>query len=166
MKLLKMVLLGALVPMVAYAAPPPDQTGGNAPDQGTSQDTSSMNQDTTSTQSGTGFGLKAKPMTAEQRSAKGGPNVSGLTVTAVDPGSPAEKAGVRVGDVLTKIDGNPVNSTDDLTKAYSQDQKGGKSHATLQIMRDQQKMNLKAAIESNSETQPNQQSTKQPSAGY
>ena len=40
---------------------------------------------------------------------------SGAQVTSVVSGSPADNAGLKAGDVITAIDGNPVTSADDLT---------------------------------------------------
>jgi serine protease Do len=37
----------------------------------------------------------------------------GAYITSVNPGSPAEKAGIQPGDFITKIDGQPVVSADD-----------------------------------------------------
>ncbi|HEU5216622.1 MAG TPA: trypsin-like peptidase domain-containing protein [Gaiellaceae bacterium] len=42
---------------------------------------------------------------------------SGARVTQVVPGSPADKAGLEKGDVITSFDGRPVNSADVLTAA-------------------------------------------------
>jgi Do/DeqQ family serine protease len=41
----------------------------------------------------------------------------GAVVTQVVPDSPADKAGIKVGDVIASIDGKPVNSTDELSNA-------------------------------------------------
>ncbi len=40
----------------------------------------------------------------------------GLVVTAVQPGGPAASAGIRPGDVITSIDGEPAQSPDQLTE--------------------------------------------------
>ena len=60
------------------------------------------------------LGLQAQ--TIPNVSSEGGAS-SGLFVTAVDPGGPAEQAGIRVGDVITKIDGQPAASVAVLEKA-------------------------------------------------
>ena len=39
---------------------------------------------------------------------------SGIMVVAVEPESPAEKAGVMIGDILVALDGTPVRDTDDV----------------------------------------------------
>jgi putative serine protease PepD len=57
-------------------------------------------------------GVQATPVTPEVASSNG---VSpGLYVTAVDPTGPAHGAGLRVGDIITTIDGQPAQSTDQL----------------------------------------------------
>ncbi|MCE5242203.1 MAG: ChaN family lipoprotein [Syntrophobacteraceae bacterium] len=43
----------------------------------------------------------------------------GVAVTGVVPGSPAERAGIRKGDVLLSIDGNPVSTLDDIHRALA-----------------------------------------------
>jgi putative serine protease PepD len=45
----------------------------------------------------------------------GDAQTSGAQVTSVVSGSPADKAGVKAGDVITAIDGDTVTSADDLT---------------------------------------------------
>lgn len=44
---------------------------------------------------------------------------NGAKVTEVTPGSPAEKAGLKVGDIITKVDEAAVTSPEDLSKAVS-----------------------------------------------
>jgi putative serine protease PepD len=44
-------------------------------------------------------------------------STSGAQVTSVVSDSPADKAGLKAGDVITAIDGNTVTSADDLTAA-------------------------------------------------
>jgi S1-C subfamily serine protease len=50
----------------------------------------------------------------------------GLLVAHVEPGSPAEKAGTLIGDVLIELDGKPVAATDDVQDVLHS-QKPGKS---------------------------------------
>lgn len=47
------------------------------------------------------------------------PNLTGAWVLAVDPGSAAEKAGFKVGDVVTIYDGAPIHGFADLQKAVA-----------------------------------------------
>ena len=60
------------------------------------------------------FGLQAQtiPQVASE-----GASSAGLYVTVVDPGGPAEQAGIRVGDVITEVEGQPAASVATLEKA-------------------------------------------------
>lgn len=55
------------------------------------------------------LGLDAEPLSAGE-----GRSSEGLLVTAVDTGGPAQAAGLRVGDVITAIDGKAAKATDQL----------------------------------------------------
>ncbi len=48
----------------------------------------------------------------------------GATVTGVVPGGPAQDAGLRTGDVIRAVDGQPVDSPDDLTAILDKHQPG------------------------------------------
>src|SRR4051794_1287461 len=50
----------------------------------------------------------------------------GAEVQNIVPGGPAEKAKLRTGDVITKIDGQPVKSPSDVSAAVNQKQPGDK----------------------------------------
>jgi putative serine protease PepD len=43
--------------------------------------------------------------------------MTGLAVTEVDPGGPAEEAGLKVGDIIVAVEGHPARSVDPLTLA-------------------------------------------------
>jgi serine protease DegQ len=55
----------------------------------------------------------------------------GLAVTGIEPGSPAERAGVRQGDLIVSVDGQAVNSVADLRSALAKD----KSNVRLRVRR-------------------------------
>jgi putative serine protease PepD len=59
-----------------------------------------------------GFGMHVQPITHELAQAIG--TSTGLFVEAVAPGGPADDAGLRPGDVIDEIDGEPANSIDAL----------------------------------------------------
>jgi putative serine protease PepD len=56
------------------------------------------------------FGLQATPIVGRDGRA------TALFISAVDPGGPAERAGIQVGDVLTTVDGRPATSISQLEK--------------------------------------------------
>ena len=47
------------------------------------------------------------------------PSVKGALVSGVDPGSPAEKAGMKQGDVITSYNGRQVEDNNQLRNAVS-----------------------------------------------
>jgi putative serine protease PepD len=58
------------------------------------------------------LGFGATPVSPETATTSG--PAPGLYVTAVDPSGPAQAAGLRVGDVITTIGGQPADSVDQL----------------------------------------------------
>ena len=58
-----------------------------------------------------GVGTRTLPASVAQRYGM----VEGAYVTAVTPGGPGEKAGIREGDIITAIDGQPVAGSTELT---------------------------------------------------
>jgi len=60
-------------------------------------------------------------------------NPNGAQVQTVVPGGPAEKAGLRPGDLIKSLDGQPVRDPSDLSSAIDVKKPGDK--VTLQIER-------------------------------
>ena len=63
------------------------------------------------------LGIMASPMTPDLRNYFSAPSDRGVLVAHVAPGSAAERAGLRVGDILLDVSGRPVRSSDDVTSA-------------------------------------------------
>ena len=79
------------------------------------------------------IGVGIQPVTKEMAESFGLPKASGALVNAVEPGSPAEKAGIQVSDVITRFDGKPVSSADDLVRMVGNTKPGTK--AQVQVWR-------------------------------
>jgi serine protease Do len=58
----------------------------------------------------------------------------GAIVSDVTPGSPAEKAGLKPGDVVVGVDGRPVEDSNDLSRYIAS--KAPQSVARLRVLRD------------------------------
>lgn len=56
------------------------------------------------------LGISIQPLHRELASHWGIPDVHGVIVGSVNRGSPAEHAGLRVGDIITRLDGEPVRA--------------------------------------------------------
>ncbi len=82
------------------------------------------------------------PQLSEYFGAKDG----GVLVTSVTPDSPAAKAGLKAGDVITSIDGGRVRRTEDLIDQL-RDKDGD---VTVGILRDKQESSVKATLEETS----------------
>jgi serine protease Do len=61
-------------------------------------------------------------------------NASGALVTQVDPNTPGSKAGLKVGDVITKMDGRTVTDAGQLQVEVGQQEPGTTVH--LDVIRD------------------------------
>ena len=72
------------------------------------------------------------------------PDVNGALVQDVTPGGPAEKAGLKAGDVIRKFNGQPVDGSDELTTTVANSSPG--TEATLEILRDGKPMTVKLAL--------------------
>ena len=70
------------------------------------------------------IGVRPIPMTPELRKHFGAPEDAGVFVGSVEKGSPAEKAGMAVGDILTSVDGNAIESPRQLSHAVRHRKEG------------------------------------------
>jgi len=69
---------------------------------------------------------------------------SGVTVSSVTPGSPAEQAGLKVGDTIVAIDGKPVKNGDELVSDIAGRKPGSK--ITVGFIRNTKKQEVTATI--------------------
>jgi serine protease Do len=72
-------------------------------------------------------------------------NAIGAVVTQVEPDSPGAKAGLKVGDVITRIEGNEVSDAGELQVEVGQKNPGTTIH--LQVMRDGKNVEVPVTLE-------------------
>ena len=68
----------------------------------------------------------------------------GVLVSSVEAGSPAEKAGLKAGDIVTEVDGQKVEDSDGLTRALSAKEEG---EVTLTVVRDRNRRTVRVTPE-------------------
>src|SRR5256714_4337178 len=73
------------------------------------------------------------------------PQESGVIVSAVTPDSPAQRAGLREGDVIVALDGKPVAGVDDLHRLLTDAHVGLSS--SLTVLRWTQKLELQVVLQ-------------------
>jgi serine protease Do len=71
---------------------------------------------------------------------------SGAVVSQVEPNSPASRAGLQVGDVITKVNGNAVDSAGQLQVAVGEQRPGTK--VDLTVLRDGKSLSIPVTVES------------------
>jgi len=78
---------------------------------------------------------------------------NGVVIESVEPGSPAEKAGLKGGDVITSVNGTPVKTGNDLVNPIAQAPIGSK--VKLNYVRDRQAKEATAIVEDRTRVFPN-----------
>jgi len=86
------------------------------------------------------IGVAIQPITRELAQAFGLEEPQGALVSSVEPGGPADKAGVRSGDVIVGYNGKPVNEADELPRVVAATKPGTK--ATLEVWRNGKRQRL------------------------
>jgi serine protease Do len=77
------------------------------------------------------IGVSIGTVTRDLAESLGLPKPEGAAVSTVEADSPAAKAGVEVGDVITKIDGRPVEGSADLSRSIRSMKPGSKVNLTV-----------------------------------
>jgi serine protease Do len=72
------------------------------------------------------------------------PDTSGALVEDVTPDSPADKAGIKNGDVIRKLDGQKVEGSEELTNTITSMKPG--TTVNLEVFRDGKPMNVKVTL--------------------
>lgn len=94
-------------------------------------------------------GLMVENITPQLGEFFGVKNGNGVLVRSVEKGSRAEKAGIRAGDVIVKVNDEPVHDTSDFTHAVRS--RNGNS-VSVGVMRDRKEQNLNLTLPSRKES--------------
>ena len=90
------------------------------------------------------LGVTTLDITPELRAFYGAPKEEGVVVASVAAGSPAAAAGVKVGDVITRVEGHAVASPWELADELGGRKKGDR--VTLDLVRDRSPRKVEATL--------------------
>jgi len=91
------------------------------------------------------LGISAEDLSGQLGTYFGAPNGTGVLVREVRSGTAAEKAGLKAGDVIVKVNGNPVGSLGELRQQLRD--KSDEKTVSLGILRKGSEMNVPVTIE-------------------
>ena len=77
------------------------------------------------------IGVQIAPVTKEVAESIGLGKAQGVLVRGVEEGSPAEKAGIEAGDIITRFDGKPIEKPADLPRAVGNTKPGSQVALTV-----------------------------------
>jgi len=101
------------------------------------------------------LGIDAEDLSGQLGNYFGAPDGQGILVREVMPGTPAEKAGLKAGDVILRVDGKRVKNADELRSALGEKQakagagpQGEKAAtADITVLRAGKEMTVKAELQ-------------------
>jgi membrane-associated protease RseP (regulator of RpoE activity) len=91
------------------------------------------------------LGVRLIDLTPDLREHYGAPKDAGILVGTIDDGSPAAKAGLRVGDIILSVDGKEVESPLDVRQALTGKKEG--ESVRVEILRKGNRQTLVAGVE-------------------
>jgi serine protease Do len=100
------------------------------------------------------LGVRLQELTSKIARALGLKSDSGAIVALVEPGSPAEMAGIRTSDVVTAFNGQPVNDARDLSRAVASQKPG--QQVAMSVYRDGKAQDITTTIGQREEDRPEQ----------
>jgi serine protease Do len=77
------------------------------------------------------IGVSIDTVTREVAEALNLPKAQGAQITAVESGSPAEKAGLQAGDIILKFEGKPIEKSSDLPRLVGNTKLNSKAMITI-----------------------------------
>jgi C-terminal processing protease CtpA/Prc len=90
------------------------------------------------------LGVHLTDLSPELREHFGAPRDAGVMISSVEEGSPAAKAGLKVGDIVTKAGGRSIVRASDLSRAVHGSEEGKK--LSLVLVRDRTQATLEVPI--------------------
>lgn len=90
------------------------------------------------------LGVLVQPLTADLAAEAGLKEVRGVMIARVTPGGPADKAGLRAGDVVTEVNGTRVEDSNAFRNLIASTSPG--SEVTLTVVRKGRSEQLKATL--------------------
>jgi membrane-associated protease RseP (regulator of RpoE activity) len=90
------------------------------------------------------LGVRPMELTPDLRTHYGAPRDAGVLIGEVEADSPAAKAGLQVGDILTSADGEKIESPSDLSRAIRRKKAG--DTVKLDVLRDKSAKHLSATV--------------------
>ena len=91
------------------------------------------------------LGVSVQGITADLASSLGLSDVRGALVNQVEPGSPAERAGLKQGDVITEVQGRRVSDGNELRNAISNTAPG--TSVAIKVIRDGRTSDFSAKLD-------------------
>ena len=91
------------------------------------------------------LGVTVLPITDAQTAAQYGVSRMGVYVMSVTAGGPADKAGLKVGDMFVSIDGNAISDTVDVTGLLAEHSVG--DTLEVQVVREKQVLTVQVVLE-------------------
>ena len=77
------------------------------------------------------IGVQIDQVSKEVAESLGLSKAQGALVRAVEPGAPADKAGIEAGDIITRFDGKPIDKSADLPRMVGNTKPGTRSTVTV-----------------------------------
>jgi len=91
-------------------------------------------------------GIDAEDLTGQLGAFFGAPEGEGILVRDVNAGSPAEKAGVKAGDVITSLDGDRIRSVSELRERLSAKRDDKDKTVKLGVLRNKSALSLNVEL--------------------
>ena len=90
------------------------------------------------------LGVGIQPVTSDLAASLGLKEARGILISSVTPGGPAEKAGLKMGDVILKLNGKDVNDSNELRNTVAAMPPG--TEVTLTILRDGKQQDVRVRL--------------------